>query len=99
MERSLPILQLIALFLLPYLFSQNLANTTTDLKTDELSLLSFKSHITKNSSHTTLGKNWTTETSVCNWIGVTCGSRHRRVIALNVSYMSLVGTVRLSLLI
>ncbi|PIN13196.1 Non-specific serine/threonine protein kinase [Handroanthus impetiginosus] len=93
MERSLSILQLIALFLLPYLFSHNLANTTTDLKTDESSLLAFKSHITNDSSHTTLGKNWTTKTSVCNWIGVTCGSRNYRVIALNISYMFLEGTI------
>ncbi|PIN16587.1 Non-specific serine/threonine protein kinase [Handroanthus impetiginosus] len=93
MERPSPILQLIALFLLPYLLSHNLANTTIDLKTDESSLLAFKSHITNDSFDPTLRKNWTTKTSICNWIGVTCGSRHRRVIALNISYMFLEGTI------
>ncbi|PIN25896.1 Leucine-rich repeat protein [Handroanthus impetiginosus] len=94
MERYSPILQLIALLiLLPYLLSHNLANTTTDLKTDESSLLAFKSHITNDSSHATLGKNWTTKTSVCNWVGVTCGSRDSRVIALDISNMGLEGTI------
>ncbi|PIN11936.1 Non-specific serine/threonine protein kinase [Handroanthus impetiginosus] len=93
MERYSPILQLIALFLLPYLLSHNLANTTIDLNTDEFSLLAFKTHITNDSSHTTLGKNWTTKTSVCHWVGVTCGSRHHRVIALDISHMSLEGTI------
>ncbi|PIN21877.1 Non-specific serine/threonine protein kinase [Handroanthus impetiginosus] len=93
MERYSPILQLLALFRLPYLLSHNLANTTIDLKTDESSLLAFKSHITNDSFDPTLRKNWTTKTSICNWIGVTCGSRHRWVIALNISYMFLEGTI------
>ncbi|PIN17276.1 Non-specific serine/threonine protein kinase [Handroanthus impetiginosus] len=94
MERHSPILQLIALlFLLHHLLSHNLASTTIDLKPDKSSLLAFKSRITDDSFDTTLGKNWTTKTSVCNWIGVTCGSHHRRVIALEISYMSLEGTI------
>ncbi|KAB1227491.1 LRR receptor-like serine/threonine-protein kinase EFR [Morella rubra] len=38
--------------------------------------------------------NWSTSTFVCIWIGVTCGnSKHRRVIALNLFYMCLTGTI------
>ncbi|KAK0597281.1 hypothetical protein LWI29_023683 [Acer saccharum] len=32
-------------------------------------------------------------TSVCNWIGVTCGVRHHRVTALDISYFGLTGTI------
>lgn len=32
-------------------------------------------------------------TPVCSWIGVTCGSRHQRVIALTIPEMGLKGTI------
>ncbi|KAG6642330.1 hypothetical protein CIPAW_09G135200 [Carya illinoinensis] len=46
-----------------------------------------------NPDHNILASNWSSNTSVCNWIGVTCGSRHHRVIALNLSYMGVEGTI------
>ncbi|GFQ08781.1 leucine-rich repeat receptor-like serine/threonine-protein kinase bam1 [Phtheirospermum japonicum] len=38
-----------------------------------------------------LTNNWTTKTSVCSWIGVTCN--HYRVTELDISDMGLVGTI------
>ncbi|XP_040952812.1 leucine-rich repeat receptor-like serine/threonine-protein kinase BAM2 [Gossypium hirsutum] len=59
---------------------------------DQSALLALKSHITHD-PHNFLATNWSTSTSVCNWIGVTCGSRHHRVTALNLSSMDLTGTI------
>ncbi|CAA2999799.1 probable LRR receptor-like serine threonine-kinase At3g47570 isoform X2 [Olea europaea subsp. europaea] len=61
---------------------------TTNITTDQSSLLTFKAHINLDPSHI-LSKNWSVSTSVCIWIGVTCGLRHRRVTALDISSMNL----------
>ncbi|XP_060195001.1 leucine-rich repeat receptor-like tyrosine-protein kinase PXC3 [Lycium barbarum] len=45
---------------------------------------SLKARITSDPNRI-LSTNWSSSTSVCNWIGITCGSRHRRVTALNIS--------------
>ncbi|CDP11033.1 unnamed protein product [Coffea canephora] len=37
--------------------------------------------------------NWSNSNSVCNWIGITCNTRHQRVAAINLSYMGIVGTI------
>ncbi|MED6211007.1 hypothetical protein PIB30_069568 [Stylosanthes scabra] len=60
----------------------------TNLATDESALLALRDHISHDPP-----KSWSTNTSVCNWLGVTCGSTHRRVTALNLSYMSLIATI------
>ncbi|KAL8506449.1 hypothetical protein ACS0TY_017370 [Phlomoides rotata] len=57
--------------------------------TDMSSLLAIKSGF---NSHT-LASNWSQETSFCTWIGVTCGRRHPRVIALDLSSMGLRGSI------
>ncbi|XP_042943287.1 receptor kinase-like protein Xa21 isoform X2 [Carya illinoinensis] len=68
--------------------------TIPNIATDESALLALKFGISHpNPDHNILASNWSTNTSVCNWIGVTCGSRHHRVIALNLSYMGLEGTI------
>ncbi|KAM7264388.1 hypothetical protein ACFE04_002071 [Oxalis oulophora] len=56
------------------------------------SLLAIKDHITSDPFHI-LVQNWSSDTSFCNWVGVSCGARHLRVIALNLSNMGLVGTL------
>ncbi|KAL2529058.1 putative LRR receptor-like serine/threonine-protein kinase [Forsythia ovata] len=38
----------------------------------------FKSQITSDPNKI-LAKNWSQGTSFCNWIGITCGTRHQRV--------------------
>ncbi|KAL6286488.1 hypothetical protein ACE6H2_010878 [Prunus campanulata] len=63
----------------------------TNISTDQSALLSLKSHITTDPQNILV--NWSTTTSVCNWVGVTCGARHLRVAVLNLSYMGLTGTI------
>ncbi|KAG6692181.1 hypothetical protein I3842_10G100700 [Carya illinoinensis] len=65
--------------------------TVLSIDTDQSALLLLKTHISYD-SHNLLTSNWSVNTSVCSWVGVTCGSRHHRVIALDLSYMGLVGT-------
>ncbi|XP_022882519.1 receptor kinase-like protein Xa21 isoform X1 [Olea europaea var. sylvestris] len=69
-----------------------LAMATTNITTDQFSLLRFKTHINLDPSHI-LSKNWSVSTSVCDWIGVTCGFRHQRVTALDISNMNLTGKI------
>ncbi|KAL8027234.1 hypothetical protein ABFX02_14G082100 [Erythranthe guttata] len=68
------------------------AESSDTINIDQSSLLSFKSHITSD-PHNILTNNWTIQTSVCSWIGVTCGSRHNRVTELDISNMGLVGPI------
>ncbi|OMO52245.1 hypothetical protein COLO4_37324 [Corchorus olitorius] len=62
------------------------------LATDEAALLALKAHINPETQNI-LANNWTAATSVCNWIGVTCGGQPRRVTALNLPSMGLNGTL------
>ncbi|PPD85266.1 hypothetical protein GOBAR_DD17816 [Gossypium barbadense] len=63
-----------------------------NITTDRLALLALKSHVTSDPKRF-LATNWSTSTSVCNWIGVTCGSKNLRVTVLNLTGMGLVGTI------
>ncbi|KAH0696989.1 hypothetical protein KY290_016322 [Solanum tuberosum] len=63
-----------------------------NISTNQSSLLALKSHITSDPFHV-LSTNWSSSTSVCDWIEITCSSRHQRVIALNISNMGLSGTI------
>ncbi|KAL8503942.1 hypothetical protein ACS0TY_022609 [Phlomoides rotata] len=69
-----------------------LAKRRTNITTDKSALLSLKAHLTLDPHHI-LAQNWTHTSSVCNWIGVTCSLRHHRVSALNISDLSLSGTI------
>ncbi|XP_042944259.1 putative receptor-like protein kinase At3g47110 isoform X1 [Carya illinoinensis] len=74
-----------------------MSSLSTDAKilnitTDQSALLALKAHISYDPHHI-LTTNWSSNTSVCNWVGVTCGSRHQRVTALNLSNYGLVGTI------
>ncbi|KAL7241980.1 hypothetical protein ACSBR1_014538 [Camellia fascicularis] len=53
----------------------------------------FKSCITFNHPHNILATNWSSATSVCDWIDVSCGKRHYRVVALNLPNMGIEGTI------
>ncbi|KAK8993421.1 hypothetical protein V6N11_033519 [Hibiscus sabdariffa] len=68
-----------------------LAMTTKNLATNQFALVQFKSHIS--APQNALTNNWTSSSSVCNWVGVSCGVIHEKVIALNISNMSLTGTI------
>ncbi|CAL5410175.1 unnamed protein product [Camellia sinensis] len=67
----------------------NVPNSTTD----QSALLAFKAHITFDNPHHILANNWSSATSVCDWVGVSCGKRHRRVTALNLPDMGIGGTI------
>ncbi|KAB1669805.1 hypothetical protein ES319_1Z008800v1 [Gossypium barbadense] len=86
------ILALMMVMLLPHFVVSFSIKTTTNINTDQSALLALKAYIVSDPQKM-LKTNWSTATSVCNWIGVTCGSRHQRVIALNLSSMLLTGTI------
>jgi len=66
--------------------------TVPNISTDEAALLALKSHISSHPNNI-LANNWSSSVPVCSWIGVTCGSRHHRVTALDISSMQLHGTI------
>ncbi|XP_057719548.1 LRR receptor-like serine/threonine-protein kinase EFR [Arachis stenosperma] len=64
-----------------------------NMASDESALVAMREHFNSLDPNNVLASNWSSSTSVCNWIGVTCGSSHRRVTALNLSYMALDATI------
>ncbi|CDP11280.1 unnamed protein product [Coffea canephora] len=72
--------------------SASLAMFPTNITTDQSSLLALRAHISVDPLQI-LAKNWSVGSSVCDWIGVSCGSRHRRVTGLDISNMNLSGTL------
>ncbi|KAL4637521.1 hypothetical protein ACB092_03G082500 [Castanea dentata] len=81
-----------ALLLLHCFMASLAVAVRTNITTDQSALLALKAHITDD-PHKILATNWSTSTSVCNWIGITCGAKHLRVTALNLSDMGLTGTI------
>jgi LRR receptor-like serine/threonine-protein kinase FLS2 len=74
-------------------FLVSLANSTVpNITTDQSALLALKGSISYD-PHSILTSNWSSSTSACNWIGITCDSKYYRVIALNLSFMGLEGTI------
>ncbi|KAK9016524.1 hypothetical protein V6N11_079020 [Hibiscus sabdariffa] len=81
------------MFLLLFTLSRTtLSSNSPSITADQRALLALKSHITHD-PHNLLATNWSTSISVCNWIGVTCGSKHHRVTVLDLSSMDLTGTI------
>jgi len=68
------------------------AANAKNITTDQSSLLAFKTLITSD-PYNILANNWSTSSSACSWVGVTCDERHGRVHSLNLNNMSLSGTV------
>ncbi|KAL2480248.1 putative LRR receptor-like serine/threonine-protein kinase [Abeliophyllum distichum] len=64
-----------------------------NISTDESALLALKFRISTIDPSNILIKNWSASTPVCVWIGVTCGLRHERVTALDLSSMNLSGNI------
>jgi len=61
--------------------------------TDQSALIAFKSKLTYSPNQTVLAGNWSTTTSFCNWIGVSCSRHKQRVTSLNLGFMGLQGTI------
>ena len=93
MEKTGFLLPLLVVVLLPTFGATLSADSPTNITTDQLALLALKSHVTHDPRNL-LATNWSTTISVCNWIGVTCGSKHHRVTALYFSGMDLTGTIQ-----
>ncbi|KAJ0082080.1 hypothetical protein Patl1_10486 [Pistacia atlantica] len=88
-----PSLLIIIAFFLHCLMPLSVTARGTNITTDQDALLSLKAHITHDPNNL-LAKNWSTNSSICNWIGITCGGvRNHRVTALNISYLGLGGTI------
>ncbi|XP_049388681.1 receptor kinase-like protein Xa21 [Solanum stenotomum] len=66
----------------------------TNITTDQLALLSFKSQISSDPFHF-LNESWSPAISVCRWVGVICGSRHQRVKSLKLFNLALTGRIPL----
>ena len=85
-------LRLFIVFFLLHFLTYRSSLSTKNIFTDKDALLVLKAHITHD-PHTLSTKNWSMSTSVCNWIGVTCGVRHHRITALDISNLGLTGTI------
>ncbi|CDP21738.1 unnamed protein product [Coffea canephora] len=84
-------LHTLELFLLSFLLA-SLATRVTNITTDQSALLALRAKITSDPQQI-LSNNWSLASSICDWRGVTCGSRHRRVTTLNISSLGLTGTI------
>lgn len=80
------------LLILNNFFPLKSSATPLDLTTDQDALLAFKKGITLDTNGV-LSNNWLTNTSVCYWTGVSCGIKHHRVTALNLSGFALGGNL------
>ncbi|XP_060193970.1 probable LRR receptor-like serine/threonine-protein kinase At3g47570 isoform X2 [Lycium barbarum] len=89
MRKSYSSFQLLAFLLFVHVIATCLA---LNISTDQTSLLALKAQITSD-PYQILSENWSSSNSVCNWIGITCGSRHQRVTVLNISDMGFSGTI------
>ncbi|TYG71505.1 hypothetical protein ES288_D05G401900v1 [Gossypium darwinii] len=65
--------------------------TVRNLNSDKFALFEFKDRIVD--PQNVLANNWTNSTSVCKWVGVSCGIIHERVVALNLTNMNLRRTI------
>ncbi|KAH9679029.1 protein kinase domain-containing protein [Citrus sinensis] len=64
----------------------------SNITTGQQALLALKAHISYDPTNL-LAQNSTSNTSVCNWIGITCNVNSHRVTALNISSLNLQGTI------
>ncbi|KAM7469475.1 hypothetical protein LguiA_007658 [Lonicera macranthoides] len=80
----------LALFSIIFLLCQR-GSTSAHLsnQTDQLALLEFKYQIANNP----VFNSWNTSLHFCQWKGVECGHRHRRVIGLNLTDQNMLGTI------
>ncbi|KAF8018577.1 hypothetical protein BT93_H3458 [Corymbia citriodora subsp. variegata] len=59
-------------------------------ESDRLALLEFKARISDSGR---VLSSWNDTSHICEWYGITCGRRHRRVTILDLSFMNLAGVL------
>ncbi|KAI3463733.1 hypothetical protein Pfo_020396 [Paulownia fortunei] len=91
MDNSSFFIAVVALLLLSSI-TQSLGRTYFTSNTDYHALLALNNTITSDPNGI-LAKNWSSNISICYWIGVSCSTKHQRVIALNLSGFNLGGTI------
>ncbi|KAL4576230.1 hypothetical protein LXL04_012321 [Taraxacum kok-saghyz] len=75
-------------FLIIYLITTTISTSNQGNETDYQALLQFKSLITNEGL-----SSWNSSFHHCDWSGVSCGKRHRRVTALRLKSQGLVGSL------
>ena len=64
-----------------------------NISRDQDALLSVKAHIINDNPNNILAQNWTSNTSVCSWMGITCDIYGNRVTSLTIPDLGLTGTI------
>ncbi|XP_052172358.1 putative receptor-like protein kinase At3g47110 [Diospyros lotus] len=82
---------ILTLLLFSLSLPNNAASSSLGNETDISSLLDFKSQIFEDPEEALAS--WNDTLHFCNWAGVTCGLKHRRVTALSLHGQKLVGTL------
>ncbi|GMJ10096.1 hypothetical protein like AT3G47570 [Hibiscus trionum] len=82
----------LALLIFIHLSLATFSMKLTTILTDQSALLTLKDHVIHDPQNV-LATNWSVSTPVCTWFGVRCGSKHRRVTALDLTGLGLVGTL------
>ncbi|XP_071719568.1 uncharacterized protein [Rutidosis leptorrhynchoides] len=72
-------------------FLPSVSSVDATSETDRLALFSVKSHI--KSDPYQIMPTWNDSAHFCNWTGVVCGTRHTRVVTLNLSSGGFSGTI------
>ncbi|KAM3309273.1 putative LRR receptor-like serine/threonine-protein kinase isoform X1 [Capsicum chacoense] len=90
MNRDCSLLFVLAVFIL--LHDHSSLATVPNISTDKAALLALKSHVYSHPNNI-LARNWSSSSTICSWIGITCSSRNDRVTALDISSMQLHGTI------
>jgi hypothetical protein len=83
--------QAILLFFIVLLHVKPLAVLSVGNETDHQALLAFKTKITDDP--TNVFSSWNDSFHFCEWEGVTCGRKHRRVTVLDLQSRGLVGSL------
>ncbi|TYH29945.1 hypothetical protein ES288_A01G054300v1 [Gossypium darwinii] len=82
----------LALLIIFHFYMPTFSMKLTTILTDQSALLALKDHVIHDPKNV-LTTNWSASAPVCNWFGVSCGSKHRKVTALNLTGLGLVGTL------
>ncbi|KAH9698780.1 protein kinase domain-containing protein [Citrus sinensis] len=81
------------LFVLYLILFSVIVAAAANISRDQDALLSVKAHIINDNPRNILAQNWTSNTSVCSWMGITCDIYGNRVTSLTIPDLGLTGTI------